>query len=178
MYFLTTSAVIRPASAFLGFCTSDPRSLAASKCLSGHMGAGESKKSRITPISRYSHNHLVAKFLESQCSVFLMYWMYCICRNVMMYLALGLLTKRHLTRQIFIQSGEWVKCTMVKCSRAKVKYRYTKHAILEIQHTNLSSCTLVGHEMGKSWGLPVKLKTAGAVMTTESPWGMMANSLV
>lgn len=26
-------------------------------------------------------------------------------------------------------------------------------------------------------GLPVKLKTAGAVMTTESPWGMMALSL-
>ena len=37
--FLMTSAVIFPASAFLGFLTSEPRSSAASRCLSGHIGA-------------------------------------------------------------------------------------------------------------------------------------------
>ena len=39
MYFLTMSAVILPASAFLALATSTPRSSDASKCLSGHIGA-------------------------------------------------------------------------------------------------------------------------------------------
>lgn len=153
MYFLTTSAVICPASAFLGFCTSEPRSWDASKCLSGHMGA-KIKEGRMRLKSRFHRFHPKVSsnfpnFFTSQ-------------RGYYFLLILGLMYQSYFLRS----NGASQECS------ASILVFLAVWPLAKKEVRRRKFCCSSSLQ-----GLPVKLKTAGAVMTTESPWGMMALSL-